>query len=399
MQENCGLRTIHLDAVGGVSGDMFVAAMVDALPWLKDRVMADVAAALAPGHGVPRFREGRSGAVRALRFGLESGDPPTTTHDVHRVEDGSFEAMSARIGRSGLEAETARHAVAILRILAEAEARIHNVPVSAVHFHEIGDWDSLADVVAAGSIAAALSAVTWTVSALPRGNGTVRTQHGLLPVPAPATCEILTGFLWNDDGIGGERVTPTGAAILKHLDAIPIGIGAPGRLLASGFGAGARELNGAPNVLRALVFERVDAPKADAVTVISFEVDDMTGEEIGVAAERLRALPGLLDLSIGTRFGKKSRPMQAFRLLAEPHAAAEIAERCLTETSTIGIRLHEERRMVLHREHATMEGKRVKTVIRPDGAQTVKAESDDLTGESLAARRRMRQHLERDKGG
>ena len=397
MQESPGLRTIHLDAVGGIAGDMFVAAMVDALPWLKDRVITDVVAALAPGHGAPRFREGRSAGVRALRFGLEAGDAPTTAHD--QVEGGSFEVMCTRINRCGLEAEPARHAVAILRILAEAEARIHDVPVSDVHFHEIGDWDSLADVVAAGSIAAALGAATWTVSALPRGSGTVRTQHGLLPVPAPATCEILSGFLWTDDGIGGERVTPTGAAILKHLGATPVGIGAPGHLLASGFGAGTRELNGAPNVLRALVFERVDAPTADIVTVISFEVDDMTGEEIGVAAERLRALPGLLDLSIGARSGKKSRPMQAFRLLVEPQAATGIAERCLIETSTIGIRLHEERRIVLRREQATVDGGRVKTVTRPDGMQTVKAESDDLAGESLAARRRMRQHLERDKGG
>jgi pyridinium-3,5-bisthiocarboxylic acid mononucleotide nickel chelatase len=194
-------------------------------------------------------------------------------------------------------------------------------------------------------------------------------------------------------------VTPTGAAILKHLGATPVGIGAPGRLVATGFGAGTRELDGAPNVLRALVFERVEAPKADTVTVISFEVDDMTGEEIGVAAERLRSLPGLLDLSIGTRSGKKARPMQAFRLLVEPHAATGIAERCLIETSTIGIRLHEERRIVLRREQATVDGGRVKTVTRPDGVQTVKAESDDLAGESLAARRRMRQHLERDKGG
>lgn len=395
MQDSHCLRTIHLDAVGGVAGDMFAAAMVDALPRLKDRVAADVAAALAPVQGIPRFREGRSGAMRALRFGLEADQRATA----REVEGGSFEGMSARIARSGLEAETARHAVAILRILAEAEARIHDVPVSEVHFHEIGDWDSLADVVAAGSIIAALGAATWTVSALPRGNGTIRTQHGLLPVPAPATCEILTGFPWTDDGIGGERVTPTGAAILKHLGAAPVGIGVPGRLVASGFGAGTRELNGAPNVLRALVFERTDAPSADSVTVISFEVDDMTGEEIGVAAERLRTLPGLLDLSIGTRAGKKSRPMQAFRLLTEPHAAAGIAERCLIETSTIGVRLHEERRMVLRREHTAMDGGRVKTVTRPDGTQTVKAESDDLTGESLATRRKMRQHLERDKGG
>ncbi len=398
MQEGHVLRTIHLDAVGGIAGDMFAAALVDALPWLEGRVLGAVAAVLAPGHGTPVFRAGQSGAMRAVRFGLEDADAAPAAHG-HPAGDGTFRGMSERIGASGLPAETARHAVAILRILAEAEAKIHGVSVSDVHFHEIGDWDSLADVVAAGSIAAALDGAAWTVSALPRGGGTVRTQHGLLPVPAPATCEILQGFVWRDDGIGGERVTPTGAAILKHLGATPSEAAAPARLVASGAGAGTRELKGAPNVLRALIFEPVAGRNGDIVAVLSFEVDDMTGEEVGVAAERLRTLPGVLDLSIGARLGKKSRPMQAFRVLAEPGAATAIAERCLVETSTIGLRMHEERRMVLQREHGTVDGARLKTVTRPDGARTAKAESDDLKGDTLAARRRARHHLEHDNDG
>src|SRR6185295_18890158 len=152
---------------------------------------------------------------------------------------------------------TAEQAVAILTHIAQAEARIHDVPVERVHFHEIADWDSLMDVVAAGSIAAALPGAVWSVSELPRGAGLVRTQHGMLPVPAPATVAILEGFAWRDDGIAGERVTPTGAAILRHL----VGNGrekarAAGRLVASGTGAGTRELTGIPNVLRVLVFAR-----------------------------------------------------------------------------------------------------------------------------------------------
>ena len=116
-----------------------------------------------------------------------------------------------------MSAATREHALALLALLGEAEAHVHGIPVDDVHFHELADWDSLLDLVAAGCIAARLEGARWTASALPLGGGTVRTAHGLLPVPAPATSYLLTGYPWRDDGIGGERVTPTGAAILRHL--------------------------------------------------------------------------------------------------------------------------------------------------------------------------------------
>ena len=128
-----------------------------------------------------------------------------------------FPEIARLISSAKLHPGTADQAIAILRRLAEAESRMHRVPVDEVHFHEIADWDSLMDVVAAGSIAAALAQCSWSVSDLPRGDGLVRTRHGLLPIPAPATVELLRGFRWRDDGVGGERVTPTGAAIVAHL--------------------------------------------------------------------------------------------------------------------------------------------------------------------------------------
>jgi hypothetical protein len=421
------MKAIHLDAVGGIAGDMFVAAMLDAFPDLKPRVLADAAAVLPQAAGRVGLEEGESGGIRALRFRLETAkapqprrlEPAHPGHDHpghhghgghhrhgdcdhgggaspvaepdhrHAADAGTFVDMVARIEHAALHEGTARHAVAILTIIAEAEATIHSVPVEEVHFHEIADWDSLLDVVAAGSIAAALDGAAWTVSPLPRGGGLVRTAHGLLPIPAPATAMILEGFDWRDDGISGERVTPTGAAILKHLD--PAARGAGGRLVASGTGAGTRRLPGMPNILRAMVFEAPpdlakDEVTSDHVAVIEFEIDDMTGEEIGVAAERLRATPGVLDLSIGQRLGKKGRPVSSFRLLARPEAAQSVANRCFAQTATIGLRLREERRLVLRRDADISAGVAVKRVGRPGGS-TAKAESDALTGDTLAERR------------
>jgi len=415
-----GTRHIHLDAVGGIAGDMFVAAMLDALPELKPRVMSDCRAVLPPGFA-PHLEAGASGGVRALRFAFDGGAREAHHHSHHdhghdhhgehahdhahhgaaeRHHDhahGSFRDLRQRIAAADLARGTAEQAVGILTVLAEAEAHIHGVPVDEVHFHEIADWDSLMDVVAAGSIIAALGEASWSVSALPRGGGLVKTAHGLLPVPAPATAQILKGFAFRDDGIGGERVTPTGAAILRHLKAQSGP--AAGRLQAEGTGAGTRNLPGMPNILRALVFEAREQG-SDQVAVLSFDIDDMTGEEIGEAAERLRQLAGVLDLAITQQFGKKSRPLTAFRLLVKTEALDDVAAQCFAETSTIGVRWHVEQRRVLPRTAETVmrEGRslRRKSVVRPGAAVTRKAESDDLAGQPLAARRRLQRLAEDD---
>lgn len=413
------MTAIHLDAVGGVAGDMFVAAMLDAVPDLKATVLADAAAVLPAGVGSPALVETTSGGLRALRFGLsghgelaERGDGHVVHHHAdhgHREEKvlagnkdggraGGFRDMASRIRSASLSPGAADQAIAILTLIAEAEAVIHHIEVNDVHFHEIADWDSLIDVVAAGSIAAALSGARWTVSALPLGGGLVTTQHGLLPVPAPATAALLTGFEWREDGVSGERVTPTGAAILKRLVGPPRETRVSGRIKAVGYGAGTRNLPGIPNVLRALVFSDNVAPERERVAVLSFEIDDMTGEEIAVAGDRLRRLAGVLDLSIGRRSGKKGRSMDSFRILVRPEAAPEVIDRCFLETSTIGLRVREEARVTLSRRMSTTDvdggAVGVKATRRPDGHLTAKVESDDLTGETLEARRRIKRMTE-----
>ena len=409
---------IHLDLVGGLAGDMFVAAMVDALPALEAPVLAELAAVQPAGEPGPGFREASSGGLRAQCFGLarESSRAPyraapvrgagaaAGVTDAHEHAGTAYTLLRRTLTKAPLTPPTREHALALLALLAEAEARVHGIAVDDVHFHELADWDSLLDVVAAGCIAAQLDGARWTASALPLGGGTVRTAHGLLPVPAPAASLLLTGYPWHDDGIAGERVTPTGAAILRHLvPAAQCGTRrAAGRLLNVGSGAGTRALPGLPNILRALVLERGAASDTDAdvVTVLEFDVDDMTGEEVAVAADRLRKEPGVVDVSVGTRLGKKGRPLADFRLLVQPHAADAIAQACFTETSTLGLRWREERRRVLRRTEvtATVDGAQasVKVAERPGGERTAKAAQDNVDStRGLGDRRRLNATAER----
>ncbi|MFO1413648.1 MAG: LarC family nickel insertion protein [Burkholderiales bacterium] len=378
---------LHLDLVGGLAGDMFVAALVDALPALEPHVMAAVQAVAPAGAALPAFAAATQGGLAARRFGSATPYRHASAHAGTSHAD-----LVARITAAPLAADVRAHALAILSLLAHAEAQVHGIAVDAVHFHEIGDWDSLQDVVAAGAIAARLAGARWSASAVPLGHGQVKTAHGMLPVPAPATAVLLAGYAVHDDGIGGERVTPTGAAILRHL-VPPAACGGPrtaGRLRATGHGAGTRTLAGVPNVVRALVLDIAHAADDDAVAVLAFDVDDMTGEELALAAERLRDVPGVRDVSLGTRQGKKGRPLTDFRLLVAPGAADAALQACFRETSTLGVRVREERRRVLRRDEVAVGTPplAVKRAQRPGGEVTAKAAHDDVAGGGTLAERR-----------
>jgi uncharacterized protein (DUF111 family) len=365
--------------------------MVDALPSLATPIM-DALAAVRPGNApMPDFLPTTSAGLAARRFGFASKYRTVESRGT------AYRDLVRTIGDAPLPASTREHALALLALLGEAEAHVHGTSLDDVHFHELADWDSLMDVVAAGCIAAHMEGATWTCSALPLGGGRIKTAHGLLPVPAPAT-RLLEGYPWRDDGLEGERVTPTGAAIVRHLvppERVTQRCGG-GRLVGVGCGAGTRSLGETPNIVRAMVFEAVaartpDDTDADFVTSIEFDVDDMTGEEIALAGDRLRALAGVLDVSVGTRFGKKGRPLSDFRVLVSPREAAAVMHACFTETSTLGVRVREDRRQVLRRRDVRADAVTVKVAQRPGGARTGKAAHDDIAGKaSLDARRQAR---------
>lgn len=411
-------RHIHLQPLGGIAGDMFAAAMLDAFPELVAQVFADVAAVLpatvgtaqlarVARHGITanHFSLAEPGAAAGKRYrrrapAAGSFAAGASAAEVAGPQPGTYRVLRQTIEAATLSGSTATHALGILRVLAEAEAAIHGVAVDDVHFHELAGWDSLMDVVAAGSVISGLGAATWSADPLPLGGGRVSTRHGPLPVPPPATALILQGYPWQSDGIGGERVTPTGAAIVRYLVAAEPPPHSPGgTLLATGYGAGTRELPGLANVLRVMAFAARGrgAQPESRVAVLQFDIDDMSGEEIGIAADRLRALPGLLDLLLVPAQGKKARPVTMFQLLVAPDAVTRCADAVFAETSTIGLRWSICERLTLPREVlAAGDGGRVKEVRRPGGRLTRKAESDDLRAiDGLAARRASKSRREK----
>lgn len=379
---------VHLDAVGGAAGDMFAAALVDARPELEAAV-GEALAALALPEGVEaRFHAHDDGMLVGRRFRVTCPDPP------HSTAAGELRDW---FERSSLAPAVRARALAMLALLAEAESEVHGVAVEEVRFHELGGLDTLVDLAAAAALIEALGAASWSCGALPRGRGTVLTAHGALPVPAPATLVLLRGMVLVDDGIDGERITPTGAAILRHLAPSQAADGVPRRLVAGGHGFGTRTLEGRSNVLRAQLYEPAKAAAGDRVAVIAFEVDDQTGEDLALALERLRALDGVLDVSQHMVAGKRGRLASHIQVLAAPEALDAVAEACLTETATIGLRWTLQDRLVLPRRQAVIDSGetrfRVKIVERPGGGRTAKAEIADLAeaGDRGARERRRRE--------
>ncbi len=391
------MRHIHFHPLGGAAGDMVVACLLDAFPEHRDAVVA-AAHAVA---GVPcRLLAHADGVLTGSRFEVDAAPHHHHTH---------WSEIRAMLERAALPERTRAHAIGIFAVLADAEARVHGLAPEQVTFHEVGAKDSIADIVAAATLIAALEPARWSVAPLPVGGGTVRTAHGLLPVPAPATALLLEGFAMTDDGIAGERVTPTGAAILRHL-ACAASPGS-GVLRRSGHGFGSRRLPGISNCLRVLVFETGDAPAAIGprtvghreLAVISFEVDDQSGEDLALGLERVRAAPGVHDVVQMAAFGKKSRLAVHVQVLTRPDALEDVVALCFQETTTIGLRTHLAQGRALTRRFAETEVEgnavTVKLVERPSGV-TGKAEADHLGGvASHAARTRIRRVAEQQAEG
>ncbi len=386
---------IHIDPLGGLAGDMFLAAVLDAWPEHLAGLEAAVRTAGLPSEIALRLVPHGDHALTGARFLVELG----ASSDARPT--GPYRDIVARLRAADLDPSVCEHALAIFAQLAEAEAAVHGVAPEDVVFHELAGWDSIADIVGAAYLIDRLAAGSWSVAPLPLGRGRVDTAHGPLPVPAPATTKLLTGYQFLDDGIAGERVTPTGAAILRHLNATHGAPAEPMRLMRSGYGFGSRTLPGISNAVRLLAFEPVATrtDETDRVGVICFEVDDQTLEELAVGLDALRAHDGVLDVLQIPAFGKKGRAAMSIRLLCRPDRLDEVIDACFTETTTIGLRWYRaDRRILARRSVAGGEADAlvVKVVERPGGERTAKAAIEPIGPQAggAAARRRRRQQAE-----
>lgn len=335
------MKICYFDAFSGISGDMTVGALLDAgAPWTG---VETALTSLNLGATV-RVEKTKRRGMAASKFSVEGGEQKAHRHLPH-IE---------KIIRAGDFSPAAQDkAVAVFRRLGEAEAKAHNVPIEKVHFHEVGAVDSICDIVGACVALDLLGIEEVRSSRINVGSGTVQTEHGLLPVPAPATAEMLKDCPVYSAGPEFELTTPTGAALITTLST---GFGSlpPMRVLAQGFGAGDKDFPTQANLLRVLIGEPTGASEATTVSVIEANIDDSTPQVLGFAMERLFAA-GALDVTLSPVFMKKNRSANTLTVICSLNKTEELSEILFAETSTLGLRIHQAERRVLARQVAEVE--------------------------------------------
>ena len=397
------MRIAYLDCFAGISGDMFLGALVDAGVPLK--VLQDATSALGLGASLRVETVDRSGIsctkvhvmegeqlaedtgsiVEQQRHShLHTHQPKTQhlhktgqahTHEPHshdeepdshdHVHGRSLTVIRQLIQSAKLDGTVKATAIRAFELLGASEAKIHNVPVDEIHFHEVGAVDAIVDIVAASAGIHHLQIGKWYCSALNVGGGMVKCAHGTFPVPAPATADLLLGVPTYSEHIQKELVTPTGAALLRALEPV-FGAQPAMQVEQIGYGAGTRNPVDFPNVLRLSVGQATDGGTASAarhghahghesetVKVLETALDDMTPQVLAYVAEQALAA-GALDVMLTPVVMKKGRPGTLLTVLCNPGESAVLERLLLRETSTLGIRMREDRRSCLERSYVAV---------------------------------------------
>ena len=372
------MKIAYGDLIGGVSGDMFVAALLDlGLPLNKLRA---------------ELRK-----IPTLRFDLKAAKKP-----VHSIRATQFQVICAKdesprswkqirglIKRSKLTAAVKATGLEAFTCLAEAEAKIHGIAVDKVHFHEVGATDSIVDIMAAAIGIEELGIDDFHFSKIPLGRGITRSQHGPLPVPGPATLELLRGLPVFGVDIDAETVTPTGAALVRALGKT-FGIQPAMTINRIGCGTGQKDFPTRPNLFRLVVGDTDARWSQEQMLAIETNIDDMNPQFYDHVMERLFAA-GARDVFLAPIQMKKNRPGTLLRVIAEPRDREKLARIIFRETSTIGIRYYPIGRIILKRESKKIKTRygevAIKIVEQPDGRKRTMPEYDDI--KRLAAAKKL----------
>jgi len=367
-------RLAYFDTFSGASGDMIVGALIDAGLGI-DELRSELAKLPLEGYTIAAEKTQKNG-LAATKFNvvIEHSGHGHHPHHQHR----NLSDIVGIVDSSALAAAVKDKAKRVFARLAEAEAAVHGVGIDEIHFHEVGAVDSIVDIVGA-AVALELLGVAEIVSGPLRfGSGTVKAQHGVLPLPAPATARLAEGFPVEHTGIRGELTTPTGAAVLTAL-ADSFGPPPPMTLERTGLGAGNADRPERPNVLRVMIGARDDS-RSDRVLILEANIDDASAEIIGHASEALLAA-GALDVFAVPIQMKKSRPGTLLSVIARPEDRAALEEILFRETTTFGVRRREEPRTKLERRSVEVEVRgakvRVKLGLLGGEVVTVSPEYDD----------------------
>jgi pyridinium-3,5-bisthiocarboxylic acid mononucleotide nickel chelatase len=320
---------------------MLVGALADA--GADQTAIVDAIASLDAGAAVSFEKVKRCG-VGATKYHVQVAEAHVHRHLSHIVK---------LIEKAGLPAPARRNAIAVFRRLGEAEAEVHQVSLEKVHFHEVGAADSIADIVGACVAFDLLEVETIVCSPVNVGSGTVKTEHGMLPVPAPATARLLCDAPIYSRGPAMELTTPTGAAVAATL-AKSFGVLPAMKLARTGYGAGGYEFAEQPNVLRVMLGEPTGADEALSVSVLEANIDDLNPQVLAYATERLLEF-GALDVTLQPIIMKKGRAGHLLRVIAKPEDREALAQMVFAETSTLGVRVYSAERRVQSRTWTDVE--------------------------------------------
>ncbi|MBW2030367.1 MAG: nickel pincer cofactor biosynthesis protein LarC [Deltaproteobacteria bacterium] len=355
------MKLAYLDCFSGISGDMFLGALIDLGLPLEELEQALLSLPIK-GYTLTATKEERN-HVQGTRFVVE--------YERRGQEMRDFEAIRDLIMASSLGPGVKERSIRVFEAIAREEGTIHNAPPERVHFHEVGALDSIIDIVGSVFGIEYLGISSLHSSSLPLGSGFVETQHGRLPNPAPATVALLRGVPVHDSGLHEELVTPTGAALVKVL-ADSWGHMPPMKVDGVGYGVGKRELKDRPNLLRIITGDPLDTVSEETILVMEASLDDTNPEWLGYLMDRLLGA-GALDVLFIPVHMKKNRPGTVLQVIAEPGLRDTLAGIVFEESTTLGLRFRYTERMVLERSLVDIESPwgpmKAKVVTLPDGTR------------------------------